>query len=177
MQMSLQSVYEPEKCKSANANEPTQCKMQNAIKNLCQDWPFAWSWFSWLISRPSVERLLQVGGMPLLAPMSHFQNSGEAALTENIQHKNWHMCIKGTLKIFSGGFFPTKGHPPTPERKLSFAKKIGRNWFVHLPLPNKAAKIAFCSPKMHNNLRHLRGTRHTNIALRILLTTFFRDSL
>ena len=43
MQMSLQSVYdyEPEKCKSANANEPKQCKMQNSIKNLCQDWPFA----------------------------------------------------------------------------------------------------------------------------------------
>ena len=130
MQMSLQNIYEPGKCKNANVNEPTL-----AIKNICQDWPFAWSWFSWLISCPSVEHLLQVGGMPPLAPMSHFQNSAEAALTENIQHKNWHMCIKGTLKIFSGGFFPTKGHPPTPERKLSFAKK---NWaeLVCTPSPS-----------------------------------------
>ena len=77
-----------------------------------------------------MERLLQLGGMLLLAPMSHFQNSGEAALTENIQHKNSHMCIKGALKLFSGGFFPSKGHPPQPQMKFSFAKKMGRIWFV-----------------------------------------------
>ena len=35
MQMSLQSVYEPGKCKTANLNEPTQYKMQNALTQKC----------------------------------------------------------------------------------------------------------------------------------------------